>query len=71
MSLDGDSIKLPGFYTVNEFDVVQTFNPNKLTPSGIDLSLSIDQDALIDADTSLNQIDVDDDDEKFQVSSSA
>ena len=65
LSLDGQSIKLPGFYTLNEFDMVQPFNPNRPSVSGMDLSYGIDEDPLLDTDNSLNNIDpYDDGDDK-------
>lgn len=63
--LDGKSIKLPGFYTLNEFDIVQPFNPNRPSITGMDLSYGFDEDPLLDTDNSLNNIDpYDDADEK-------
>ena len=61
VSLDGKSIKLPGFYTLNEFDMVQPFNPNRPSISGMDLSYGVDEDPLLDTDNSLNHIDPSDD----------
>ena len=43
--------------------MVQPFNPNRPSISGMDLSYGVDEDPLLDTDNSLNHIDPSDDDD--------